>query len=62
MRILYIRRIDMKKLLIAVGVVILVEAYWMIPANMPDALDWILFVVLLLFGAYTIYNAVKTEK
>lgn len=52
----------MKKLLIAVGVVILVEAYWMIPANMPDALDWILFVVLLLFGAYTIYNAVKTEK
>ena len=52
----------MKKLLIAVGVLILVEAYWMIPANIPSAIDWILFVLLLLFGAYTIYDARKTEK
>ena len=52
----------MKKLLIAVGVLILVEAYWMIPANIPAAIDWILFVLLLLFGAYTIYDARKSEK
>ena len=52
----------MKKLAIAVGVLILSQAYFMIPARMPDALDWILFVVLLLFGAYTIYNAMQAEK
>jgi len=62
MRILFIWRIDVRKLLIAIGVLILVQAYWMIPANMPDALDWILFVVLLLFGAYTIYDARKTAS
>lgn len=52
----------MKKLLIAIGVLILVEAYWMIPASIPSAIDWILFVVLLLFGAYTIYDARKAEN
>ncbi|MFC2032897.1 hypothetical protein ACFLUS_06090 [Chloroflexota bacterium] len=51
----------MKKLIIAIGVLILTQAYWMIPAHMPDALDWILFVFLLLFGGYLIYNAIKSE-
>jgi len=58
----FVWRSAVKKLLIAIGVLILVEAYWMIPANIPSAIDWILFVVLLLFGAYTIYDARKTEK
>ena len=52
----------MKKLIIAVGVLILTQAYFMIPAHTPDALDWIIFVVLLLFGAYTIYGAMQPEK
>lgn len=52
----------MKNLVIAIGVLILTQAYWMIPAHMPDWLDWILFVVLLLFGAYVIYDAMKTAK
>jgi hypothetical protein len=51
-----------KKLLIAVGVLILTQAYWMIPKNTPDALDWILFVVLLVFGGWVIYDAMQTEK
>ena len=62
MRMILLWRSALKKLAIAVGVLILSQAYFMIPARMPDALDWILFVVLLLFGAYTIYNAMQAEK
>ena len=57
-----LRRFAVKKLTIAIGVLILTQAYWMIPAHMPDALDWILFVLLLLYGGYLIYDARKTEK
>lgn len=56
------RRFAMKQLIIAVGVLIITQAYFMIPAHMPDWLDWILFVVLLLFGAYTIYDAIQSNK
>lgn len=52
----------MKKLLVAVGILILSQAYFMIPGHTPDALDWILFAVLLLFGLYTIYDAMQTES
>ena len=52
----------MKKLIIAVGVLILTQAYFIMPVHKHDALDWIIFVVLLLFGAYTIYGAMQTEK
>ncbi|HEY31555.1 MAG TPA: hypothetical protein G4O10_00440 [Dehalococcoidia bacterium] len=51
----------MKQLTIAVGVLIITQAYFMIPANTPDWLDWILFVVLLVFGAYTIYDAMQSR-
>jgi hypothetical protein len=51
----------MKKLLIAVGVVIIAQAFDIMPVyNRPFC--WILFAVLLLFGLYTIYDAAQTEK
>lgn len=51
----------MKKLIIAVGVVILAQAFCIAPFY-EDWLGWILFIVLLLFGAYTIYDAMQSEK
>jgi hypothetical protein len=51
----------MKKLLIAVGVVLVAQAFLIMPVyNKP--FYWILFVVFLLFGLYTIYDAIQTEK
>ena len=51
----------MKKLIIAVGVVIVAQAFVLMPVyNRP--FQWILFVVLLLFGLYTIYDAMQAEK
>ncbi|HEY32815.1 MAG TPA: hypothetical protein G4O10_06885 [Dehalococcoidia bacterium] len=52
----------MKNLLIAIGILILCQSYFMIPGCTPEALNWILFAVLLLFGIYTIYSAMQTEK
>ena len=51
----------MKKLLIAVGVLIVAMAFELAPF-WEEWLGWILFVALLLFGAYTIYNAMQTEN
>ena len=51
----------MKKLLIAVGVVIVALGFKSAPFY-DEWLGWILFIVLLLFGAYTIYDAMQTEK
>ena len=51
----------MKKLIIAVGVLIVAMAFELAPFY-EEWLGWIIFVVLLLFGAYTIYNAMQTEK
>ena len=51
----------MKKLVIAVGVLIIAQAFDIMPVyNRP--FSWILFVVLLLFGLYTIYDAMQAEK
>jgi len=61
MRVILLWRSALKKLIIAVGVVIIAQAFDLMPVyNRP--FQWILFVVLLLFGAYTIYGAMQTEK
>lgn len=52
----------MKNLVIAVAVLILTQAYFMMPVHTAAALDWIVFVFLLLFGFYIIYDALKTAK
>ena len=51
----------MKKLLIAVGVLLVAMAFEMAPFH-EEWLGWIFFVALLLFGAYTIYDAMQAEK
>lgn len=51
----------MKKLIIAVGVLIVAMAFELAPFY-EHWLGWILFIVLLLFGAYTIYDAMQSEK
>lgn len=52
----------MKNLVIAVGVLILAQAYCMMPVHTAAALDWIIFAVLLVFGVYIIYDAMQTAK
>ena len=61
MRMILLRRYTLKKLIIAVGVIIIAQAFVLMPVyNRP--FQWILFVVLLLFGLYTIYDAMQAEK
>lgn len=54
-------RLNVKKLIIAVGVLIVAMAFELAPFY-EHWLGWILFIVLLLFGAYTIYDAMQSEK
>ena len=61
MRIILLRRFAVKKLIIAVGVLIVAMAFELAPFY-EHWLGWLLFVVLLLFGAYTIYDAIQNEK
>ena len=61
MRMILLRRSTLKKLIIAVGVLILAQAFLIAPFH-NEPFRWILFTVLLLFGAYTIYDAMRAEK
>jgi len=61
MRVILLRRLNVKKLLIAVGVLLIAMAFEIAPF-WEEWLGWILFIALLLFGAYTIYDAMQTEK
>lgn len=51
----------MKKLLVAVGAIIIAQAFIIAPFY-NEPFQWILFVLLLLFGLYTIYDAMQAEK
>jgi hypothetical protein len=61
MRVILLWRFILKKLLIAVGVLLVAMAFEIAPIY-EHWLSWLLFVVLLLFGAYTIYDAMQSEK
>jgi len=61
MRMILLRRSALKKLIIAAGVIIIAQAFCLAPF-FNEPFRWILFVVLLLFGAYTIYDAMQAEK
>jgi hypothetical protein len=46
---------------IALGVLILSQAYFMMPVHTPSALDWIIFVILLVVGIGIIYKSVQAK-
>lgn len=52
----------MKRVEAAIAVILIVQAYFMLPVRTPDALDWILFVGLLVYGAYYVYYSVMPQK
>ena len=52
----------MRRIEAAIAVILLAETYWMLPVSTPDALDWILFVGLLVYAAYFIYYTVMQRK
>jgi hypothetical protein len=51
----------LKKVLIAAGAIIIAQAFQLAPFY-SKPFYWILFVVFLLFGLYTIYDALQSEK
>ncbi len=52
----------MKRIEAAIAVILIVQAYFMLPVHSPDALDWVVFVVLLVYGAYYVYYSVMPQK
>ena len=61
MRVILLGRFTLKKVLIAAGAIIIALAFELAPFY-SEPFYWILFVVFLLFGIYTIYDAVQSEK
>ncbi len=52
----------MKNLIeLALGILIVTQAYFMMPVYTPAALDWVLFVILLLIGLYIIFRSIRAS-
>ncbi len=52
----------MKRIEAAIAVILIVQAYFMLPVRTPDALDWMIFVGLIAYGAYFVYYSVMPQK